>query len=123
MGNRMRALVRLAREKGLGETCREALDRATACFGTPVPGFVRAALDIKDERVAAYLKAGHVTQSWMDFCAIARWADKVRFLRELVFPPADYMRAKYASAARIALPWLYARRALEGVVKRLGRGW
>jgi len=117
------ALVGLAREKGLGEISREALDRAAACFGTPVPDVVRAGLDVTGERVAAYLKAGHVRQNWMDFCAIAGWADKVRFLRELVFPPSSYMLAKYAPARPRALPWLYARRALEGVVKRLGRGW
>ena len=42
-------------------------------------------------------------------------AKRARWLKELAFPPADYMREKYPNAANPWLPVLYARRALHGL--------
>ena len=55
----------------------------------------------------------------MDFRAIEGVPNKLRFMRELVVPPASYMRANYPKAPAFWLPWLYARRAVGGVVKCL----
>ena len=44
---------------------------------------------------------------------------RLRFLQEHLFPPASYMRHRYGISSRAALPFLYAHRAVTGVVKWL----
>ena len=73
------------------------------------------------EPAAVYLKAGRLRQSWIDFSSIPSAADRLRFARELVFPPPAYMRAKYAQSPDAWLLWLYVRRAAGGLIKRLKR--
>ena len=110
-----------ARHKGLCATCLEGLQRARVCFHTSTPEFVPAALAQpgRSERVAVYLNASKLRRTQMDFRAIEGAGNKLRFMRELAFPSASYMRAKYPNAPTFWLPWLYARRAVGGVVKRL----
>jgi hypothetical protein len=108
--------------KGLCAISLEGLDRAVACYETRCPDFVRRALARTGEPVATYLKAGRLRQGWIDFLASPGFANRLRFARELVVPPRAYMRAKYARSSVGWLPWLYARRAAEGLIKRLRRG-
>ena len=114
-------LVRLAREKGLAGLCHEGLTRAAERFGTVLPARLRAALDPGDrcELPRLYLDAGIMGREYMDFRAIAGLAGKLRFLREHVFPPADYMRARFAGVRPDWLPWLYLRRLVRGMADRL----
>jgi hypothetical protein len=113
-------VVRLAKDKGLCASCLSGLERARACFHSNYPEFVLVALAEPGdkERPTTYLNSGNVRQQWMDFCAIDGLSNKLQFLRELVWPSAAYMRSKYSGSAAW-LPWLYARRACGGVVKRL----
>jgi hypothetical protein len=105
--------------KGLCATSLEGLESAAACYETRCPDVVRRALAKTGEPVAVYLKAGRLRQSWIDFSAIPGLADRLRFVRELVFPPMAYMRAKYAQSPDVWLLWLYARRAAAGLIKCL----
>ena len=107
--------------KGLCATSLEALERAATCYGTRYPDAVLQVLAKTREPVAAYLKAGRLRQSWIDFSSIPSAADRLRFARELVFPPPAYMRAKYAQSPDAWLLWLYVRRAAAGLIKRLKR--
>jgi hypothetical protein len=113
--------LRLAEAKGLRAVCLEGMERASACFGTEYPDDVLAALGRagRVEAPAVYLNAGKTRQQWLDFRAITGTGAKLRFLRELVFPPAAYMRSKYPDARPAWLPWLYLCRALGGVAKKL----
>jgi hypothetical protein len=113
------SLVRVATEKGLCATTRDGLQRAEQCFLGRCPEEVRNALSKIGEPVAAYFAAGAVRQAWMDFLAIGGTADRLRYGRELLFPPAAYMRSKYSRANPGWLPWLYARRAIGGLWNRL----
>ena len=110
-----------ARHKGLCATCLEGLQRARVCFHTSTPEFVTAALAQpgRSERVAVYLNASKLRRTQMDFWAIEGAGNKLRFMRELVFPSASYMRAKYPNGSTFWLASLYVRRAVGGVVKRL----
>jgi len=117
-------VVRLAREKGLCATCLDGIERARACFHTRCPDFVLTGLTgsgVK-ELSATYLNASKLRQQWMDFCALDGLSSQLRFLRELFFPPAAYMRAKYPQAQPGWLPVFYARRAFDGLVKRIKMG-
>jgi hypothetical protein len=106
--------------KGLCAISLVALERSAACYGMRYPDDIRRALVRTGELVAAYLKAGRLRQGWIDVSAIPSLADRIRFARELLFPSKAYMCAKYAqSPSDASLLWLYARRAAEGLIKRL----
>ena len=113
------SLVRRATEKGLCATTREGLERAEQCFFKRCPEEVRIDLSKTGEPVATYFDAGALRQTWIDFLAIGATADRLRFGRELFFPPAAYMLSKYPEAHTAWLPWLYARRAMGGLWNRL----
>jgi hypothetical protein len=51
----------------------------------------------------------------MDFLALEGLSSQLRFLQELVVPPAAYMRTKYPQAQSGWLPMFYARRAFGGL--------
>ncbi len=116
-------LLSLARHKGLSSVCLEGLERARTCFETSIPESVSAGLAEAGgrENISVYLDASALRRQWMDFRAIARISNRWRFIRELVFPPAAYMCSKYPVARPSWLPWLYARRAVGGIIKRLSR--
>jgi hypothetical protein len=112
---------RRAREKGLADACRDGLVRAKTLLGAPCPEPVlkRLAASESTEIPDRYLRASWLRREWMDFWALGGVSDKLRFLGEIIFPPADYMRRRYAGGGRGWLAWLYLRRAASGVSKRL----
>jgi hypothetical protein len=105
--------------KGLCATCLEALAHAATCYKTRCPDTVLQALAKTREPVAVYLKASRLRQGWMNFAAVSGLANRLQFAREFAFPPVPYMRAMYAQLTNAWLPWLYARRAVEGLIKYL----
>ena len=107
------------RKKDCARRRAKALQRAEQCFHVRCPEEVRNALSKTGEPVATYFDAGAMRQAWIDFLAIGGTADRLRFVRELFFPPAAYMRSKYPEAKPAWLPWLYARRAIGGLWNRL----
>lgn len=114
-------LVRLAGEKGLRAVCLEGMQHAHASFHTTYPDAVLAALTQRGaaEPAARYLDGGKVRQQWMDFRALGSLSRRLRFARELLVPSADYMRSKYPDMSPRWLPWLYLRRAVGGLLKRV----
>lgn len=115
------AFTATAQAKGLSDVCLGSLEATVVRFGTQLPPTVLSALDVGDRigAVAAYLGAGRLHALAMDIRAVDGVTDRLQYLRELCLPPAHYMRAKYASARVAWLPWLYARRAVEGIRKWL----
>lgn len=113
--------LRLADDKGLRGVCLEGMEQARARFHTAYPARVLGALSRAGaaEPATTYLGGSRARQQWMDFCAIDGKHNKIRFLRESVFPAASYMRHKYADARPDWLPWLYLRRGFGGVWKKL----
>lgn len=114
-------MIGRAREKGLLAVCLEGLERARTRFCTAVPEPVLAALrpQGKPEALARYLLSGGLRQQWLEYCAIAGLGNKVGFLVDSVFPPASYMAQKYSQAQTRWLPWLYLRRVVAGVLRRM----
>jgi hypothetical protein len=117
-----REVVRMATDKGLGAVCLGGIQWARRLFRTSYPEFVAAALTelSGDERPALYLSSGKLRQQWMDFISLEALPTKVKFLRELAFPPAAYMRSKYPRSKPNWLPWLYTRRGMAGLAKSFG---
>jgi hypothetical protein len=116
--------AQLAKSKGLCAIALEGFEHARARFGTDLPEAVLAALvgAGRGELPSRYFDGSRARQQWMDFRAIAGVRNKLRFVRESVFPPESYMRHKYPDARPGWLPWLYLRRALGGVAKKLRAG-
>jgi hypothetical protein len=117
-------VVRLATEKGLRATCLDGMLRAQVCFHTTYPPAILAALATRGTRElpARYLQSSQLGQHWMDFCALGSVSRRLRWAHETLFPPATYMRAKYAGGLFNWLPLLYLRRLIGGVVKRMASG-
>ena len=117
----VRALTARAEAKGLLGICAEGLALARTCFGTCVPESAWKVMANPRSREPAsnYLRAGPWAQQWLDLRAQPGLRGRSRYLRELVFPPAEYMRSRYADEPGQWLPWLYARRALAGTWRRL----
>jgi hypothetical protein len=112
-----------ARAKSLRAVCLDGLALARSRFHTRVPEAVLASLGEAGatERPYRYLWAGKLRQQWMDFAALGTIGKRLAFIRELLFPPASYMRGKYPQARLSWLPWLHARRICAGAVKNLRR--
>lgn len=111
-------LVERAASKKLRRVTLQGLRRAQDVLGTPLPpGPVHALAAIGAEPPADYLEAGRPRQLWLELRALPPGA-ALRYLRELVFPPAAYMREKFGGSRQF-LPLLYLRRAAGGLVKRL----
>ena len=114
--------AQLAHRKGMRAVCLESLLASQERFGTEVPKDVLSKLKTSPsiEAPALYLASSKLRQQWMDFRALkmtARW----RWLREVLFPDRAYMLRKYKGTRRYWLPWLYAKRAVGGVVRTLLR--
>ena len=97
---------------------REALELCEARFAFRLPASVKAMLEQgrRHELSADIFHRSRLRRMAGDFRAISGVAERLWWLRELAFPPAQYMHAKYpASSSR--LPVLYARRAFDGLRK------
>jgi hypothetical protein len=101
--------------------CRDGLARAAEWFGTDLPaGLLDSLVPARGGETAhTYLTAGLVRREYMNFRALAGPGPKLRLLREVAFPPASYMRARYAGARPDWLPLHYLRRGVGGLAGRL----
>ena len=120
-------LVRLAHEKGLAGICQDGLAQTADMLQTDLPEGLLDALSPGNRREMPrmYLDAGWLRSEFLNFKATPGVGPKLRFVRERVFPPGDYMRARFAKVRPNWLPWLYVRRMVKGaagrLVGRLGR--
>lgn len=119
------ALAAMAVERQVTSVCRRTLDLVRQRFGTMVPDGTlgRVASGAADRETAAYLSPGRrqIQDVLSDFRALPTWSDRVRLVRQHLFPSAHYMRDVYAPASTAPLPILYARRALRGARRWLTR--
>jgi hypothetical protein len=118
------SFLQLTKDKGLRSICLEGLEHARSCFNTRYSDVTLATLARPGaiEPAARYLCSSKLRQQWMDIAALNNASKRMQYLRELAFPSAKYMRNKYPRHQRTWLPWLYFRRALEGLAKRASSG-
>jgi hypothetical protein len=98
--------------------CHRSLERAVSCFATVLPDLVAARLQTAAPFESTAVYAGpprrHIANVVSDLQALDGWRDRLRLVRQHVFPPPEYMRAVYAGSSRAPLPVLYARRIVRG---------
>jgi hypothetical protein len=103
--------VELARSKRLRSICAAGLDLAQRRLGTALPpGWLeQLTTDADDvEPSAAFLQHGvrRIDLLLLDLRALGGWARKARLLRETVFPPAAYVRARYGPDTPLVFAYL-----------------
>lgn len=105
--------------RGLRAVCLDGLKTAREHLHVPVPEGVLDALSRPGPRelAAGHLHGGRWRRHLVDLQAVPDWRGRGRLLREWLFPPASYMLRKYGARSRTALPWLYVRRVLGGVLR------
>ena len=118
-------LVWLARTRTVARVCAHQLRVAQTAFGTVVPAAVFAGLERagESEPSAAYLVPG---RTWLDelFSSVRGLrsaGDRVRLLREVLFPSPRYILGAYGLRGKefgaLLLPVLYMHRNVRGLWK------
>lgn len=115
----------LAAAKGVAGICARQLSLSAECFHTPVPADVLVSLSAASdgEPSAQYLqprRRWHRELLW-NVRALDRWRDRVRLLREVLFPAPGYMLDAYhlRASGLVLLPVLYVHRGVHGAFKIL----
>jgi len=114
----------LALKKGMARICAHQLSIATEQFHSPLPTAVMRRLrTAATEAAAIYLRPNrrwHHELLW-NVRNLHGWVDRVRLLREILFPGAAYMLEAYHLGAGgvVLLPALYAHRCAYGAFKVL----
>lgn len=116
--NDLRVLLKLARKKDLISVLKEALQSAHDRLGTDIPDWFQSEMKSHGPEVSEiYVTAGAAKKMLMNFTATEGLNRKATFLRELFFPPAVYMRTRFAKGHLDWLPVLYLRRISSGFQK------
>jgi len=119
--------ARLAAGHQLRAICRRGLELARRWFDTQLPDDLvqrwlaqadDAPAEASERFIAPNLRRLDVLRS--DLGQLRGWR-KAQLLKEILFPPADYMLRSYSRSSRLLLPALYLHRALLGVGKFLRR--
>ena len=115
----------LALDKRMAGICAHQLAIAIERFQSPVPEAVMSLLTSarSAEPAAVYLRPRrrwHHELFW-NVRNLETWGNRLRLLREVLFPSAEYMLDSYhlGSAGFVLLPALYAHRCVYGAFKVL----
>ena len=114
-----RDFVRLCVTRAMCGVSLDAFKCAQETFATVFPPDVMTQLarPATEELSAAYLHGGRSRLFLTELRALDTWSARATLLRESLFPPSDYLLAKYETRQRWLLPWWYVRRLAEGVRK------
>ena len=120
-GEELRAFARLGARCRMAAVCADAVTRAMRCFATRVPDTLLDTLrrPAPGDRSERHLRRGRFRHLANELRSLPRLRDRIALLAEHLFPPADYMLAKYSVGNRAWLPLLYVQRGLHGAWKRL----
>ena len=118
-----RQVVRDARERRMTTLLASAVRRAEACFPSPANTWLLTELGADPSEPSAAListlaPSGRVL---MDVRALRTWKARTAYVAGHLFPPADYMRRRYAPASTAPLAWLYATRLILGARRWMRR--
>jgi len=104
--------------------CLDALAQTQLRFHTNLPDTVLTQIrksSTQPEPSAHYLQGGRLTQLKCNLNSLPSIKDKLAYIREILFPPQDYMLTKYKTRNQFLLPLLYLHRFIVGCKQQLGR--
>jgi putative nucleotidyltransferase-like protein len=106
--------------------CLHALRQAQTLFGSTMPAALMTALEdgSEDEPSTVFLRPGvrRVDVLLDDLRALPGWRSRVRLVKEVLFPDANYMRGAFGAGSSAPVAWLYVRRIARGAIRWLRRG-
>jgi hypothetical protein len=106
----------LAARRELRAVCWDGLQRAQQCFATRLPQALQTPPGNVETSAYFLTPRRHPWQVLgADLRALAGWGNRLRLVREHLFPPAAYMRARYDATRQVSLPMLYGYRLLLGL--------
>ena len=115
----------LARELDIEGLCGDAFDVTRHWFGTRLLPSLEAMCRLAGgSETRGYLRPGRragIRGRVRRELGGMSWKEGVQFIAQNLFPPPAYMRWRYASTSRLALPWLYLKRMLQGLRILVGR--
>ena len=115
-----RRFVALAGERRVLAVCAHSLADAAARFGGRAGALAARLTPAEASEPTSAFTAPHrrpVDLLTADLRALDRWPQRLRLLREHVFPGRAYMFARYGTRRSSSLPWLYFRRIVVGAPK------
>lgn len=115
-----RAFASLALRKGVAGVCLEGLEMAGTRLGTRSDRQAMSALAARGrtEQATIYLDSGRLGQIVRDLGAVPGMGRRLSFVREMLVPPAGYVRMLYRHARWQWLPLLYTRHVVDGLRRR-----
>ena len=114
------AFCRTAAELKIVRICTDALCTARSWFGTTLSPPLESLLQQspEDEFTTVYLQPGRAAgiknKAVMDLKELSTWRQRLHYLLQNLFPPAQYMLWRYNTGHKTALPLLYLRRLMQG---------
>jgi hypothetical protein len=114
----------LAGTRGLSQIAADGLALAGEWFGTAAADRAAGLRHRAAHQENAAVIRGRWSQAArlrLELGALGTWRARGRLLREHLFPPASYMRARYRLRSNLLLPVLYVCRAMLGAPKWLRR--
>jgi hypothetical protein len=117
-------MLKLAGNRGMLEVIASGLQAAVKHFATPLPEPVLRCIQHvhdADAEVRQFLDGtfGSIEVLLSDWRQLRGLALRLRFLREHLFPEADFIRSRYGISTPLVLPFLYAHRLAAGAFRRL----
>lgn len=115
------AFARMSEQNRMLAVSRDGVMNAVRYFGTRVPERLLDALrsSTSGDDSERYLQTGRSRAFSNELSSLPRWRDRLSLLGEHLFPPVEYMLAKYSVRNRAWLPILYVQRGIHGTWKRL----
>jgi len=103
------AAARQAFETALPQDLLERLERQSIASGEASRGFINGQTNL--------------SLLMSDMKLIARWPERLRLLRQHVFPPPAYMFRTYGTSSRPLLPALYTKRLFTGAWRWIAQSY
>jgi Uncharacterised nucleotidyltransferase len=112
----------LARTKSMAAFCVDGLNAAKEAFNTQIPAEAMDALQTaaRDEPANAQrLKASGLAWFFANLRALPDLRQRIALIKQVAFPASAYMLEKYKTKNRLALPFLYGYRSVNGILKTI----
>ena len=119
----LREVLQIASARGLTDIAAEGLGLAHDTYATralaPVVDTLRAVSAERSDVVPTPQRTTQAGMLRLDLAALPSWQAKAQLVREHLFPPPGYIRARYGIRSNVLLPAMYIWRALAGAPKWL----
>ncbi|MDJ0652857.1 MAG: nucleotidyltransferase family protein [Xanthomonadales bacterium] len=116
---RRERVVQLAMDKGIAGLLMDALEHSEQTFDTSLGPRLRSALReaAAGESTGIFLRDRH--PAIQELSTLPNWSSRARYLRQVAFPDASYMRQRYPGDSPLLL--LYLRRLWNGFTRQPDR--